>query len=88
MASARPSAQGPSGAPRMQASLSNKSPNPQPNKDYVVFDRSTAAFSSEAVPRAKAAQMKLEHYYKVAVESAIERNTRSVSDVKSAENKH
>ena len=44
--------------------------------DYVYFDRSTAGFSDEAVPRAKTAQLKLEHFYKVAVDSAIERNTR------------
>ncbi|KAG6854808.1 Serine/threonine-protein kinase [Blastosporella zonata] len=44
--------------------------------DYVYFDRTTAGFSDEAVPRAKSAQLKLEHYYKVAVDSAIERNTR------------
>lgn len=44
--------------------------------DYVYFDRTTAAFSDDAVPRAKAAQLKLEHYYKVAVDAAIERNTR------------
>jgi hypothetical protein len=43
----------------------------------VYFDRSTAGFSAEAEPRAKSAQLKLEHYYKVAVDSAIERNTRS-----------
>jgi len=30
------------------------------------------------MPRAKSAQLKLEHYYKVAVDSAIERNTRRV----------
>ncbi|KAJ6613416.1 kinase-like protein [Mycena sp. CBHHK59/15] len=46
--------------------------------DYVYFDRSTAGFSEEILPRAKGAQMKLEHYYKVAVDSAIERNTRRV----------
>ncbi|KAH9965745.1 AGC/NDR protein kinase [Russula dissimulans] len=52
----------------------------QPSKpaDYVYFDRTTASFSDDAVPRAKAAQLKLEHYYKVAVDSAIERNTRRV----------
>jgi hypothetical protein len=44
--------------------------------DYVYFDRTTAGFSDEAVPRAKTAQLKLEHYYKEAVDSAIERNTR------------
>ncbi|KAJ6539372.1 kinase-like domain-containing protein [Mycena capillaripes] len=52
-------------------------PNAKPN-DYVYFDRSTADFSDEILPRAKGAQMKLEHYYKVAVDSAIERNQRRV----------
>lgn len=55
-------------------------PNPGSNSakspDYVYFDRTTAGFSEEAVPKAKAAQLKLEHFYKVAVESAIERNQR------------
>ncbi|KAF8914633.1 kinase-like domain-containing protein [Mucidula mucida] len=46
--------------------------------DYVYFDRSTAAFSDNAVPRSKGAQLKLEHYYKVVVDAAIERNTRRV----------
>lgn len=46
--------------------------------DYVYFDRTTAGLSDDAVPRAKGAQMKLEHYYKVVVDAAIERNTRSV----------
>jgi len=44
--------------------------------DYVYFDRTTTGFSDDAAPRAKAAQLKLEHYYKVAVDAAIERNTR------------
>jgi protein-serine/threonine kinase len=44
--------------------------------DYVYFERSSAGFSDDAVPRAKAAQLKLEHFYKVAVDAAIERNTR------------
>jgi hypothetical protein len=44
--------------------------------DYVYFDRTTTGFSDDAVPRAKGAQLKLEHYYKVAVDAAIERNTR------------
>ncbi|CAK5263042.1 unnamed protein product [Mycena citricolor] len=47
------------------------------NSDYVYFDRSTAGFEA-VLPKAKGAQMKLEHYYKVAVDSAIERNTRRV----------
>jgi len=42
----------------------------------VYFDRNLKAFSPEAMPRAKSAQLKLEHFYKVAVDSAIERNTR------------
>ncbi|KZP33028.1 kinase-like protein [Athelia psychrophila] len=46
--------------------------------DYVFFERTTAGFSDEAVPRAKTAQLKLEHYYKIAVDAAIERNTRRV----------
>ena len=53
-----------------QSSSSNK------GADYVYFERTTAGFSEDAVPRAKAAQLKLEHYYKVAVDAAIERNTR------------
>jgi hypothetical protein len=44
--------------------------------DYVYFNRSVADFSAEAVPKAKAAQLKLEHFYKLAVEAAVERNTR------------
>ncbi|KAH9977592.1 AGC/NDR protein kinase [Lactifluus volemus] len=60
--------------------LSQKPPSPQPPKpaDYVYFDRTVVGFSDDAVPRAKAAQLKLEHYYKVAVDAAIERNTRRV----------
>lgn len=46
--------------------------------DYVYFERTTTGFSDDAVPRAKTAQLKLEHYYKVAVDAAIERNTRFV----------
>ena len=50
--------------------------NPNKSPDYVYFDRTTAGFSDEAVPKAKGAQLKLEHFYKVAVDSAIERNQR------------
>ena len=46
--------------------------------DYVYFERTTAGFSEDALPRSKAAQLKLEHYYKIAVEAAIERNQRCV----------
>ncbi|KAA1466393.1 AGC/NDR protein kinase [Dentipellis sp. KUC8613] len=59
---------------------SNKSSSNQSGKpaDYVYFDRTTTGFSDDAVPRAKTAQLKLEHFYKVAVDAAIERNTRRV----------
>ncbi|KAJ7368327.1 kinase-like domain-containing protein [Mycena albidolilacea] len=57
-------------------------PPPSPagaqSTDYVYFDRSTAGFSEEILPRAKGAQMKLEHHYKIAVDAAIERNQRRV----------
>ena len=56
-----------------QAASNNNKP-----ADYVYFERTTAGFSEDALPRSKAAQLKLEHYYKVAVESAIERNQRYV----------
>lgn len=60
---------------------SNNIPPPSPTlskpADYVYFQRSTDGLAS-AVPKAKGAQMKLEHYYKVVVEAAIERNTRRV----------
>ena len=46
--------------------------------DYVYFERTTAGFSEDALPRSKGAQLKLEHYYKIAVEAAIERNQRCV----------
>ena len=42
----------------------------------VYFERNLKDLSAEAMPRAKSAQLKLEHYYKVAVDAAIERNTR------------
>ncbi|THH28952.1 hypothetical protein EUX98_g5242 [Antrodiella citrinella] len=64
------------------SSVSSGQPSPTPVKekgaDYVYFDRTTAGFSADAIPRAKAAQLKLEHYYKIAVDAAIERNTRRV----------
>ncbi|TFL00509.1 kinase-like domain-containing protein [Pterulicium gracile] len=46
--------------------------------DYVYFDRTTAGFSDDAVPKAKGAQLKLEHFYNVAVTAAVERNARRV----------
>lgn len=46
--------------------------------DYVYFERTTAGMSDDAVPRAKTAQMKLEHFYTVAVSAAVERNQRYI----------
>jgi protein-serine/threonine kinase len=46
--------------------------------DYVLFDRSLTGFSEDTIQKAKAAQLKLEHFYKAAVDLAIERNNRSV----------
>lgn len=66
--------------PQMTSQQSSNSINAAPAKDkpadYVYFDRTTAGFSDEAVPKAKGAQLKLEHFYKIAVDSAIERNQR------------
>ena len=55
-------------------------PNPPKNtrEDYVYFDRNPSEFSSDAVAHATAAKLKLESYYKVAVDTAIERNARYV----------
>lgn len=44
----------------------------------VYFERSTNDFSNDAVARSTAAKLKLESFYKVAVDSAIERNARCV----------
>ncbi|KAF8655258.1 hypothetical protein AX16_003160 [Volvariella volvacea WC 439] len=65
-----------------QTLQSSQPASPQPSNgkspDYVYFDRNSTGFSEEALAKAKAAQLKLEHYYKVAVDSAIERNSRRV----------
>ena len=61
------------------SSSQSSSSNSNKPADYVYFERTTAGFSDDAVPRSKAAQLKLEHYYKVAVEAAIERNQRCES---------
>ena len=66
-------------APRLtmpSSSASQPGSNSNKSADYVYFERTSAGFSDEAIPRAKTAQLKLEHYYKVAVDAAIERNTR------------
>ena len=64
--------------PQSASSPSSGSSTQKP-ADYVYFDRTTVGFSDDAVPKAKAAQLKLEHFYKVAVASAIERNQRFVN---------
>lgn len=46
--------------------------------DYVYFERSTAGFSSDTIAKSTAAKLKLVSYYKVAVDSAIERNARRI----------
>ena len=63
----------------------DRSPSPTPStasrvrgEDYVYFERSTEGFSPDAVSRATAAKLKLESYYKLAVDVAIERNGRYV----------
>lgn len=67
------------------ASGQDRSPSPAPStasktrgEDYVYFERSTESFSPDAVSRATAAKLKLESYYKLAVDVAIERNGRYV----------
>lgn len=55
---------------------SRQSASGSTRENYVYFDRSTVALSDDAIPRAKTAQLKLEHFYKVAVNSAMERNAR------------
>jgi protein-serine/threonine kinase len=59
------------------SSSAPKSPRPD---DYVYFERSTSGFTSDAIARSTAAKLKLESYYKMAVDSAIERNARCVFD--------
>ena len=58
----------------------SSSPKPKgKGENYVYFDRQPQDnFSADAVARATAAKLKLESYYKVAVDAAIERNSRCV----------
>lgn len=45
--------------------------------DYVVFQRQPQqAFSRAGLEKATAAKLKLEHYYKKAVDDVVERNAR------------
>lgn len=45
----------------------------------MLFDRTLSGFSEDTIQKAKAAQLKLEHFYKAAVDLAIERNNRCVT---------
>lgn len=61
--------------PNEQTSSLNPEVKPK-GEDYVYFERTTSGFTADGVARSTAAKLKLESYYKVAVDSAIERNTR------------
>ncbi|KAG7740772.1 hypothetical protein KL923_001413 [Ogataea haglerorum] len=50
-----------------------------PPADYVHFDRHPEWFSKSSQDKAASIKLKLEHYYKTAIEHAIERNQRRVS---------
>ncbi|KAN0088408.1 Protein kinase-like domain containing protein [Tylopilus felleus] len=69
-----PAASGPDRTPSPAPSTASKTRG----EDYVYFERSTEGFSSDAVSRATAAKLKLESYYKLAVDVAIERNGRRI----------
>jgi protein-serine/threonine kinase len=77
-------APGPSSSPnsgytqQSQQETNTNSPSKPRGENYVYVERSTAGFSSDAVAHSTAAKLKLESYYKVAVDAAIERNTRCV----------
>lgn len=69
---------GQSQPPSPSSPLYQTSPKPR-GDDYVYFERKPQDnFSSDAVARATAAKLKLESYYKIAVDTAIERNARCV----------
>lgn len=66
--------------PSSPTSPSHQANPKQQADDYVYFDRKPQDyFTSDAVARATAAKLKLESYYKVAVDAAIERNQRCVT---------
>ncbi|KAJ2922095.1 hypothetical protein H1R20_g15002, partial [Candolleomyces eurysporus] len=62
----------------LQGKADGSRAQPNQNPDYVYFDRNPSMFPEEAQVRAKGAQLKLENYYKIAVDAAVERNTRRV----------
>ena len=64
------------------STASNTALNSARGADYVVFQRMPQqAFSRAGLEKATAAKLKLEHYYKKAVDDVVERNARSVSAV-------
>jgi protein-serine/threonine kinase len=67
----------PNGSHLLQSSAQDQINKPK-GDDYVYFNRDPSELSSDAVARATAAKLKLENYYKVAVDTAIERKTRCV----------
>ncbi|KAF9454336.1 kinase-like protein [Macrolepiota fuliginosa MF-IS2] len=72
---------GTSNAPNNLGNHAQRTEQPTNNNrpdDYVYFERSTNDFSNDAVARSTAAKLKLESFYKVAVDSAIERNARRI----------
>ncbi|CAG8458765.1 9946_t:CDS:10 [Ambispora gerdemannii] len=46
------------------------------HQDFAVFQRSTEGFPKGTLDRSTAAKLKLEHFYKITLEQAIERNQR------------
>lgn len=48
----------------------------QPQQDTNAFHRSTEGFPRSVLDRATAAKLRLEHYYKSALDQAFERNQR------------
>ncbi|PWN97899.1 AGC/NDR/NDR protein kinase [Tilletiopsis washingtonensis] len=69
VASTSPSGSQPTGSP---SAASDK------GADYVYFERSTDGMNKTTLDAATGAKLKLEHFYKVAVEQAIERSNRRV----------
>ncbi|KAG6860879.1 hypothetical protein C0995_006434 [Termitomyces sp. Mi166 len=67
----------PGGVMNRHLNTEQSTSKPKPD-DYVYFERSTTEFSSDAVARCTAAKLKLESYYKVSVDAAIERNARRI----------
>ncbi|ORY83009.1 serine/threonine-protein kinase orb6 [Protomyces lactucae-debilis] len=48
------------------------------DQEYALFNRNPSALSKATQDKATSTKLKLEHYYKVAVEHAVERNARRV----------